>query len=702
MQIKLQAIFDFCDSKGSNNLLTSFFRGIMKLGKDQLEAIQLIEQTDRPVFITGPAGTGKSALLKYLVESHDEQGDAIVVAPTGTAALNVNGMTLHRLALQMKINGAQTIQVWKPLPNAMELRKKYFDAITAAKFLIIDEVSMIRADQMDALDRVFKLARKSSEAFGGVKVVMFGDPFQLPPIHSYRQYWESEKRYLAGYPTPLKTYFFEAHVFVFHAIQTFELYIPKRQADTSPSTIRFVDALNDVRTGHPTFEAIDFFNERSSLRLPENSTKLYSRRDRTDKANADYLLKLPGDSTIYRGFSTPGEGFDEEFESFVNEEITKEFETGRSDLQPYAGSESDLPAPLILKLKVGALVMFTVNTSYPEVGGITDEPVTNGMQGVIQSLSAHEVIVKLVHNDKSIICKRFRFDELGYSAVSTTGEVFKSAVKRIVVGHFNQFPLQLAWAMTVHKAQGQTLDSAVVSFEDPHFAEGQAYVALSRVRKPEDLYLKGILGFESFLFYPKALEEFVTNRGTRLNLVSQEKRIKISAAIANITPERGDGWFEEVMSKYIIAIPILKDSNNFNHLQRARYLEEHCGVNAFDYFCTLWESDKENAKSIIRILDEKLHSNVNFEELARLKRMPDCKLVFRTGSKLYVLQRVASKNRWELQVPGETKSTKFDADLLLESLPGYLPTDIDGVTISGDLSIDDKRIVEKYLAPPIK
>ena len=671
----------------------------MKLAKDQLEALRLIEESNQPIFITGPAGTGKSALLRYLVDKHDTDGDAIVVAPTGTAALNIGGMTIHRLALQMKIGNIHTIQVWRPLIGSTEIRKKYFDVIAQAKYLIIDEVSMIRSDQMDTLDRAFKLARNSAEPFGGVRVIMFGDPYQLPPIHSYRHYFESEKRFLDGYPTALKTYFFEAHVFVFHPIKTFELYIPKRQLDDSPSTIKFVESLNNVRTGFPTMGAIEFFNDRADHPVPHFSTKLYAKRARAEKVNSDFLAYLAGESVIYKGFSTRSDSYDDEFETFLEEEIAKEYETGKSELQTSSLSDSDLPAPLILKLKVGAFVMFTVNTSLPSAQTGVENPVTNGMTGTVVSLGPHEIKVQLTHSQVIVSCKRFRFDELGYSMQLDSGRTLRSSLKRVVVGHFHQFPVQLAWAMTVHKAQGQTLEKAVVSFEDPHFAEGQAYVALSRVRKPEDLFLKGYLGFESFLRYPIALEEFAAQKGTKLHDVTDAVREKVSASLENATPSRGSGWFKEVLSKYIIALPIMRDQRHFNHLQRARYLSEYCGIDPFDYFCSIWLEDEINAMSIVKSLDERLRLDVNFEELARLKSFPDCVMIFSRGSETFTLERVSRKSRWELQYPGSDRSRILDSDMLLEQLLDYFPSYFDQVTIHGDLNKVDVELVIKYLAP---
>ena len=675
------------------------YGGNMQLAKDQLEALEIISNSSAPLFITGPAGTGKSALLRYLVETHNESGDAVVVAPTGTAALNIGGMTIHRMALQMKLGAIHTIQVWKPLANNAELRKKYFDEIAAASFLIIDEVSMIRSDQMDALDRAFKLARKNSEPFGGIRVVMFGDPFQLPPIINFRNYYQSEMRYLAGYPTIAKTYFFEAHVFVGHPIEKFELYIPKRQKDEDAENQQFIEVLNNFRTGITTFQDLNFINERAGLHPQRTATQLFALRKRAENTNNEYLLNLPGDSVKFRGFSTPVGAFDDEFESFIEEEIESEFETGISNLRPTSSNESELPAPLELRVKVGAFVMFTVNTELKATDGDVRYPVTNGMTGTVTRISAHEIEVNVPLHGKSLICTRYRFDELGYHVTTGNGGEFKSALKRVVVAHYHQFPLQLAWAMTVHKSQGQTLDQAVVSFEDAYFAEGQAYVALSRVKRVNDLFLKGKVTFESTPPYPEALKKFTSQGTSKKFEVSAAEREQISMDVDAILRSRQPGWFEKVLNKYIRVVPILKDSTDFNHLQRARYLAKHCDIKPFDYFCSLWQVDERNARSIVKSLDDVLPFDVNFDELLKLKEFPNCVVIFNHGERNYSLERKNEQDRWVFTSSELEKPKYFDSDLLLEELPEFLPFTVNSMVIIGEIDSSEAQVLRKYLSP---
>lgn len=419
------------------------------LSAEQETLFRLIEDTREHVFITGRAGTGKSTLLQHLAWNTSKQ--IAVCAPTGVAALNVEGQTIHslfRLPIGLIADGAI---------EQNDATRKILNAIDT---LVIDEISMVNADLMDGIDRSLRQARgKRGEAFGGVQVVMFGDPYQLAPVPPRGD----EARYIRDHYRSF--WFFDAHVWAgddpgsdgvldlgrhgaqLHVRELVEIH---RQSDDG-----FKSMLNAVRYGRVTADIAGKLNAAGARTPPENVESpiitLATRNDIVTRINARHLAALPGR------------------EQTAVAEVNGEFGRG----------EANYPAELELKLKIGAQVMFLRNDS----SQFGDPPrFVNGTIGTVTRISGDSVRVAVDDDEFDVepaIWERFRY---AYNAGTKT-------LTRDIVAEFTQFPLRLAWAVTIHKSQGKTYDRAVIDLGSGAFAPGQTYVALSRLTTLDGLYL---------------------------------------------------------------------------------------------------------------------------------------------------------------------------------------------------------------------
>ncbi len=384
-----------------------------------------IENTGAHIFVTGRAGTGKSTLLEHL--SWNTAKNVVVAAPTGVAALNVGGQTIHSLfRLPIGVIADHSID------QVAEVRK----LLNAMDPLVIDEVSMVNADLMDAIDRSLRQARqKPHDAFGGVQLVLFGDPFQLAPVPGDPE----ERAYFADRYRSM--WFFDARVWDEAELTIYELATIHRQHE-----LEFKKLLTAVRHGVVTAEMAKRLNDVGARPAPSDGAITLATTNATvTRINAAALAKLPG-----RGLSAVAE-------------ISGEF-GGRA-----------YPADEKLELKVGAQVMFLRNDS----GG--DGRWVNGTIGEVVKIS-DTVMVDVDgerHEVRPATWERYRYS---YSAATKT-------LNKDVVAEFTQFPLRLAWAVTIHKSQGKSYDRAVVDLGERSFAPGQTYVALSRITALEGLYL---------------------------------------------------------------------------------------------------------------------------------------------------------------------------------------------------------------------
>lgn len=422
------------------------------LSDEQAELFRLIEDTREHVFITGRAGTGKSTLLQHFAWHTRKQ--IAICAPTGVAALNVEGQTIHSL-FRLPIGLIADTQL-----EQTDATRRILNAIDT---LVIDEVSMVNADLMDAIDRSLRQARgRRAEPFGGVQVIMFGDPYQLAPVpprgdelryvqDHYRSFWFFDAKVWAGSSAgagaddgmlALGRHGAELHVR--------ELVQIHRQSDDG-----FKAMLNAVRYGRVTADIAEVLN-RTGARVPpsdpdEHVITLATRNDIVTAINRRHLRALPGK------------------ELTAVAEINGDFGRG----------ESAFPADVELKLKVGAQVMFLRN----DVGAQGDPPRwVNGTIGTVTRILGETVRVDIDGDEVDVdpvVWERFR-----YAYNPSTKQL-----TRDVVAEFTQFPLRLAWAVTIHKSQGKTYDRAIIDLGSGAFAPGQTYVALSRLTSLDGLYL---------------------------------------------------------------------------------------------------------------------------------------------------------------------------------------------------------------------
>jgi ATP-dependent exoDNAse (exonuclease V) alpha subunit len=401
--------------------------GRLSLSPEQQALFELIEHTREHVFVTGRAGTGKSTLLNHLAWNTEKS--LVISAPTGVAALNVGGQTIHSL-FRLPIG----VIADHDIDQTTELRK----LLNSIDTLVIDEVSMVNADLMDAIDRSLRQARqRAGEPFGGVQVVLFGDPYQLAPVPGGTE----ERAYFAD--TYRSMWFFDAKVWQEADLRIVELLQVHRQQE---SDFRFM--LNAVRHGQVTKEIADRLNEVGARPAPDDGTiTLATRNDTVNRINAQALGRLPGRVLTAKA------------------EVSGDF-GGRN----YPADES-------LELKVGAQVMFLRN----DVGQGDGPRWVNGTIGTVTKIDS-TVYVDVdgeVHEVEPAIWEKFRY---------TWSPATKKLTKD-VVAEFTQFPLRLAWAVTIHKSQGKTYDSAIVDLGTRAFTSGQTYVALSRITTLEGLYL---------------------------------------------------------------------------------------------------------------------------------------------------------------------------------------------------------------------
>ena len=421
----------------------------ISLSKEQLALFEFLENEHDHIFVTGRAGTGKSTLLNHFV--NNTKKNVAVVAPTGVAAYNVGGQTIHSFfGMPRGILGVQ--------PLHKHLFGRVRDALRSLDVLVIDEISMVSADLMDGMDTMLRSARgKNKGPFGGVQVVMFGDPYQLPPIGA--------KPHEEGYEFLKQNYrsdwFFDAKVWGESKLLRYELNENFRQHDD-----KFIEILNAIRDGSVTQEMLDTLNQAGN-RYPDNqdAIRLSGINAKVNNYNSSRLANTPG--------------------------ITKFFEANVP-----VGKLSDFgtnpPADITLELKVGAQVMFIKNDDQNQAKeGAYARRWVNGTIGHIAEIVAHNH-VKVEVDTEVFDVHLSTWEKIKYQL----DEVFDENTQRIkevlvpeTVAEFHQLPLRLAWSVTVHKSQGMTYDEVVIELGGNAFSAGQTYVALSRVRSLEGLYL---------------------------------------------------------------------------------------------------------------------------------------------------------------------------------------------------------------------
>ena len=388
------------------------------------KVLDLLENTNHSYFVTGKAGTGKSTLLKFFKDTTKKK--AVVLAPTGLSALNVDGQTIHSF-----------FKFPPRIINDKDIKKVNSRIYEELNCLIIDEVSMVRADLMDGIDKFLRKNRNNSRPFEGVQVLFFGDLFQLPPVTN-----EETEILNFTYETP---YFFSAKAVLDADLKLVELENVYRQQEKD-----FIQLLDNIRKGNNVSGSLAEINKRVvNDFVPDNDCVILTPTNyNADMINNQRLSRLPGSE---KNYLASAEG------SLKNQ-------------------KHNLPVNTVLKLKTGARVIFTRNDS----GGSW----VNGTLGTIIELDRDVITVKL---DKggSVFVERVVWEKVKYSYNEKNDKIVTETTGKLV-----QFPLKLAWALTIHKSQGQTFEKVFIDMNTGAFAHGQTYVALSRCRTLNGIILK--------------------------------------------------------------------------------------------------------------------------------------------------------------------------------------------------------------------
>jgi hypothetical protein len=420
-------------------------------------AAKCINQTNKPVFLTGKAGTGKTTFLRKII-THTHK-NAIIVAPTGIAAINAGGVTIHsQFGLpfglfipdsSFKIENTQVkINTPYTMVKHLNMRDQKRKLLQELELLIIDEVSMLRADLLDTIDFVLKsIRRQQHKAFGGVQVLFIGDLMQLPPVVK-----EEEWNILRGYYNSI--YFFDAQVLRNEKPVYIELDKIYRQSDNT-----FIDLLNNLRNNKVTQANIDLLNSyykpNFDVTSALNTITLTTHNNKADTLNRSALQELKGKSYF---FSANIEG----------------------DFNEYA-----YPVDAYLELKQGAQIMFIKN----DVSG--KQQYFNGKIGIISSLNDKEIEIDFRDGTKPFLLENYQWKNIKYELNPLTNEIDETEI-----GTFIQYPIKLAWAITVHKSQGLTFEKAILDINRA-FAPGQVYVALSRLKSLDGLVLTAPIQFNA-------------------------------------------------------------------------------------------------------------------------------------------------------------------------------------------------------------
>jgi PIF1-like helicase/Helix-turn-helix domain/HRDC domain/UvrD-like helicase C-terminal domain len=453
-------------------------------------AYRFVTETRQNIFLTGKAGTGKTTFLKYLRETTGK--NIAVTAPTGVAAINAGGVTLHSF-FQLPFGpyipdasaGGNVVNAHSLLARTRYQREK-INVLRSLELLVIDEASMVPCYTVDAIDTILRSVRRQFDRpFGGVQVLFIGDLHQLQPVVKNEE-WEILKAYYPG------VFFFQSHVLQIHPPVVVELKEIYRQKDET-----FISLLNEIRTNNLTEQSLKLLNSRLRRGFEpaqeEGYITLTTHNASAEKINKKFLDALDSRSRVFKA------------------DMDGEFPTQL------------FPAEAELELKKGAQVMFLKNDGEAK-------RYFNGKIGTVKSFDGKEVFVRCPGETNDIVVTQNEWENVSYSLDEET-----KSLNEKVMGTFRQFPLRLAWAITIHKSQGLTFDKVIIDAENA-FANGQVYVALSRCRTFEGLVLSSpvsgrFLGAHSQL---KTWHEENDNEGQLPVKLNQERREFVVTELSNV------------------------------------------------------------------------------------------------------------------------------------------------------------------------
>ena len=479
------------------------------------QALELVKYTRQSLFLTGKAGTGKSTFLRYICDNVRKKH--VVLAPTGIAAINAGGSTLHsffRLPFHPLLPDDPNLSLQRGrIHQFLRYTKEHRKLLEELELVIIDEISMVRADIIDAVDRILRVySHNLREPFGGKQLLLVGDVYQLEPVV------KGDERDILNrfYPTP---FFFSAHVFSQIDLVSIELQKVYRQSDPT-----FVSVLDHIRNASLTHADLQVLNARCGTQIEDSGNDLYitlaTRRDTVDYINERKLDALPGQAVTFSG------------------QVEGDF------------PDSSLPTTRDLELKPGAQVIFVKNDP--------DRRWVNGTIGMVSGFDEEQHILYIITDDgrecdvrpESWRNIRYKYNEE------------KKEIEEEVLGTFTQFPVRLAWAITVHKSQGLTFSRVVIDLTGGVFAGGQTYVALSRCTSLEGMQLRQPIRPADVFVRPE-ITQFAQrfNNPQAIHRALKQAQADIQYAAAARAFDQGDfdtfltEFFKAIHSRYDIEKP---------------------------------------------------------------------------------------------------------------------------------------------------
>ena len=476
-------------------------------------AAKIVLETDRQlIYLTGKAGTGKTTFLKYIVSQYKE--NKIVLAPTGLAAVNAEGQTIHsffkldfspHLPDDAKFSKAH-IYDWLKYNQAKK------DLIKSLNLIIIDEISMVRCDILDSIDKILQVFRDSNKPFGGVRMLFIGDTFQLPPIAQSNEWNLLKSVYLSPY-------FFNAKVYEQSSPFYIQLEKPYRQTE-----LEFLSLLDKIRINEISNEELAKLNSRvvptHGLKMEKASILLSPRNYNVDKYNDENFSRLNAEEYTFHATIT-------------------------GDYPP-----SLYPTAQELKLKIGAQVMITKNKWDKYRGTFV---YYNGNIGTIREIKDDAIKIEL--NDQTTVeVEKAEWENIEYRLVQNGKE---KTIESIIKGTFSQFPLKLAWAVSIHKSQGMTFDSIYADLAEC-FSYGQVYVALSRCRKLNGLHLLSPIRRDSIKTDQRILE-FAKTETPETLLIQEIEKNKADKLYKQSRAELMEGNILQALNTFNEAIKVRDD-----------------------------------------------------------------------------------------------------------------------------------------------